>query len=270
MAGAGERFESMNIQQYLARLEVASEGSPSLDHLSFLHERHMLRVPFENLDIHRGVEIVLDEDRILKKIVEETRGGFCYELNTAFAWLLRCVGYKVSLLAAEVVRKEGGFGIPFDHMTLGVEIPGQGEPYLADVGFGDSFRFPFPLVAGQMVEQLGEWFRLVRDGSWWLLERRSVGEGDFHSLYRFTGPERKLSDFAPGCRYHQRSPRSSFTRGTICTRALADGRITLHPDRLVSMRNGVKTEKPVAHRDEWMKILSEDFDIVFQPEASRL
>jgi N-hydroxyarylamine O-acetyltransferase len=176
---------------------------------------------------------------------------------------LRHLGYQVSLYSAEVARKDGGFGIPFDHLTLGVEVVAGEQAMLADVGFGDSFHYPLPLVSGKPVGQLGEWFRLVRDGPWWIVERRSIGERDFHPLYRFTRTPRRLSDFAPGCRYHQTSPLSSFTRGTICTRALADGRLTLHPDRLVVTRSGVRTETPIADRDEWERILAREFGIVF-------
>ncbi len=252
----------MEIQSYLDRLDVKLEGKLSLEQLRMLHEHHLLAVPFENLDIHRGVEIVLDEERILDKIISGRRGGFCYELNGAFAWLLRNLGYKVSLYSAEVAKKDGGFGIPFDHMTLGVGVSdSQTEQWLADVGFGDSFRFPFPLVAGQTIEQPGDEYRLQKEGPWWILERRPSGDRDFSPQYRFTLEPRKLEDFAPACRYHQSSPESHFTRGTLCTKALPDGRITLHPDRVVTTRHGTKFEEPLGDRVEWSRILEKDFGI---------
>jgi len=48
----------------------------------------MMAVPFENLDIHRGVPIVLSVPAFYEKIVTKRRGGYCYELNGLFAWLL--------------------------------------------------------------------------------------------------------------------------------------------------------------------------------------
>ena len=218
-----------------------------------------MNVPFENLDIHRGVEIVLEEEKILEKIIGDRRGGFCYELNASFARLLRSLDYNVTMLSAEVARKEGGFGIPFDHMTLRVELD---LPWLADVGFGDSFRFPMPLEAETEVEQLGDRFRLVRDETWWILERLSRGEKDFRPQYRFTLEPRELSDFVTGCHYHQTSPKSTFTRGTICTKALPDGRVTLHPDRLVTTRGGNRTGELIQNQEEWTRALEESFGIV--------
>ena len=61
----------------LARLDVTHPSRPSLGALEALHEQHLLRVPFENLDIHEGIRIVLDEERIVDKIVNRRRGGFC-------------------------------------------------------------------------------------------------------------------------------------------------------------------------------------------------
>jgi N-hydroxyarylamine O-acetyltransferase len=250
----------MEVRRYLDRLGVAWAGEPpSIGGLRSLHGRHLVNVPFENLDIHRGVEIQLDEEKILEKIIGDRRGGFCYELNASFAWLLRRLGYQVTMLSAEVARKEGGFGIPFDHMTLRVDFE---RAWLADVGFGDSFRFPIPLEAGTEDEQLGDRFRLTRDGPWWLLERLCRGEKHFRPQYRFTQEPRKLCDYAEGCHYHQTSPSSTFTRATICTRALPDGRVTLHPDGLVTTRRGNRTEVPIHDRRQWVKALEERFDMV--------
>jgi N-hydroxyarylamine O-acetyltransferase len=248
----------MDVQSYLDRLGVTITGGPSIDQLRLLHESHLFEVPFENLDIYHRVEIVLDQDRILEKIIERRRGGFCYELNSSFAWLLRKLGYSVALLSGEVARKEGGFGIPFDHMTLEVVLE---ESWIADVGFGDSPRYPLRLVPDKEAEQFDERYRFRVDGSWWILERRYRREDDFKPLYRFTREPRQLSDFIPGCRYHQTSTKSTFTQGVICSKALPEGRISLTKDRLVTTRNGVRTRVPICDRDEWLIALKSHFGI---------
>ena len=73
-----------------------------------LHEAHLLAVPFENLDIHLGREIVLDVASLWTKIIEQNRGGFCYELNGLFALLLRALGFQVDMLSAAVASSTGG------------------------------------------------------------------------------------------------------------------------------------------------------------------
>jgi N-hydroxyarylamine O-acetyltransferase len=248
----------MEAQRYFERLGLADVGPRDLSWLARVHEQHLLKVPFENLDIGRGVPIVLDEERILQKIVEARRGGFCYELNAAFAWLLRQVGIRVDLLSAEVAREEGGFGIPFDHMTLRVELE---RSYLADVGFGDSFRYPLPLEAGPETEQKGFVYRLREEDGWWVLDRQPSGATVFRPQYRFTLEPRTLQNFSPGCQYHQTSPDSHFTQQRLCSIATVDGRLTLLADRLISTRNGAKTETPIKGEREWEEALGEHFGV---------
>ena len=198
----------------------------------------------------------MNEERILRKIVTDCRGGFCYELNTAFAWLLRHLGFEVRVLAAEVAKPDGTWGIPFDHMTLRVELD---RPFLADVGFGDSFRHPLVLDAVAEVAQLGHVYRLRQQEDWWFLDRQPEGAAIFQPQYRFTLEPRKLEDFTDGCRYHQTSPHSHFTQNTICSKALPDGRVTLLPDRLVTTHGSTKQEIPIRERAEWEEALQTHF-----------
>src|SRR4051794_41870306 len=118
----------MELQAYFDRIHYQGERAPTAAMLRELHRAHLLAVPFENLDIHLGRRIVLDEDALFDKIVRRRRGGFCYELNGLFALLLRQLGFDVTLLAAGVVRADGGFGPKFDHLTLLVRIPAETTP----------------------------------------------------------------------------------------------------------------------------------------------
>src|SRR5262245_14904037 len=137
------------VAEYLGRVGYDGPVDVTPETLRRLHLAHLLAVPFENLDIHLGRPIVLDVDRIFEKIVRRRRGGFCYELNGLFAWLLGELGFDVELLSAQVL--DGGrLGPEFDHMTLLVEHEGR---WLVDVGFGDSFLEPLALEPSHEVGQ---------------------------------------------------------------------------------------------------------------------
>src|SRR6185369_11099575 len=110
------------------------------------------------LSIHSGESIVLDEDALYTKIVDQRRGGFCYELNGLFAGLLRALGFDVAMLAAGVARPDGSFGPIFDHMALMVTL---NERWLVDVGFGDSFLEPLLLDSRDDQVEGTRTFRLV-------------------------------------------------------------------------------------------------------------
>lgn len=246
----------MNIEAYLKRIHYDGSRLPTLANLIELHRTHLLNVPFENLDIHLARPIVLDEEKIIHKIVERRRGGFCYELNGAFCALLLGLGFEVSMLSAAVAGDEGRYGEPFDHMALLVELD---EPWLADVGFGDSFREPLRLNDRVEQQQGDDAYRLSDAGEHLILERREAGV--WNAQYRFTLQHYNLEDFSGMCHYHQTSPESTFTQRRTCTLATPDGRITVTGLRLITTIRGERQERELAGDDEWRAALGEHFGI---------
>jgi N-hydroxyarylamine O-acetyltransferase len=262
----------MDVQAYLQRIRYQVSltpgadlpgidrpniGRPSIDLLRALHRAHLFTVPFENLDIHLGRQIICDEVRILRKIVNEHRGGFCYELNGAFAALLRTLGFRVTLLSGRVAREDGSYGPEFDHLTLCVDLE---EPWLADVGFGEGFLEPLRLDPGMEQAQSGRIYRLTRIDDGFVLE--VMAEGRWKKEYAFTLQPRELSDFAGMCHYHQTSPESHFTRQRICSLATPEGRVTLSDEKLIETRGSSRLERLLSGDQEWRAKLRELFGVV--------
>lgn len=216
---------------YLARIGAERPGRPDDEALRELHLRHLLKVPFENLGIHLGEDIVLEEKALVAKIVERRRGGFCYELNGAFATLLRALGFEVELLAARVVTDDG-LGVPYDHMALRV------GPWLADVGFGAHAHFPLRLDERGDQDDPGGVFRVAE-----------TGQGDLDVIkdgrpeYRLETRPRELRDFDAACWWHRTSPKSHFTRSLICSMLTGFGRITLSGRTLIRTVDGERKER---------------------------
>ncbi len=182
----------VDVTSYLARIAYSGPTTPTAETLRAIHRAHLLTVPFENLDIALGRTIVVDEAAIVRKIVEQRRGGFCYELNGAFAALLRALEFRVTLLSARVSRAGGGEGPEFDHLTLRVDLD---QPWLADVGFGDSFVEPLRLEPGTEQEDPAGKFRLQSLGERLQLEKLGP-DGIWKRQYSFAQQPRKLQDFA--------------------------------------------------------------------------
>lgn len=251
---------------YLERMRFtgdASRGAPSREMLRALQQAHLLAVPFENLSIHYNQPIRLEDEALYDKIVRRRRGGFCYEVNGMFAWLLRQLGYTVTLLSARVAGADGEFSQEFDHLTLLVSQV-EGVDWLTDVGFGDCFRWPLRFESG--LEQDGGdgyRYRLRSDASVtagdWLLER---GDGNsWTPQYRFSPRPRVMSDFAARCVYQQTSSDSYFTQKRICTLAQPNGRLTLSDLLLITTQDGVREERMLANEDEYRAVLAERFGV---------
>ncbi|MFH9354784.1 arylamine N-acetyltransferase [Kitasatospora sp. NPDC017646] len=222
---------------YLDRIGVADPGAPSADGLARLQRAHLRTVPFENLSIHLGEPVVLEPAALVAKVVDRRRGGFCYELNGAFAELLRSLGYRVSLLAARVFQGERP-GPPFDHLALRVDLD---EPWLADVGFGRFSELPLRL------DEHGE----QADPQGVFTVRPYGGDGELDVLmdgepqYRLDRRPYGLADFGPTCWWQTTSPQSHFTRSSACSLPAPDGgRITLGGTRLIrTAPDGSRTEQ---------------------------
>ena len=239
------------ISPYLGRIGYKGPQTPSHSVLRELHSRHLYTVLFENLDIHLGRPIECDASLFYEKIVVRGRGGFCYELNGLFAELLSALGFEVSLLSGRVPSPGGELGPDFDHMAL--LVTADGERMLADVGFGDCFLHPLRIDSREPQSDPAGVFRLERqDDSWSLLR-------DDKLEYVFSLTPRELSEFAPMCHYQQTSPDSPFTKKRVCSRATADGRITVMHDRIIDTRNGVRTELPLGDDAEWRAALRTHF-----------
>jgi N-hydroxyarylamine O-acetyltransferase len=247
----------VNLFAYLDRIGYTGPTIPNAENLRAIHRAHLLTVPFENLDIALGRKIVCEEEAYLRQIVDNKRGGFCYQMNGAFAALLRALGFRVTLLSARVNREDGSPGPEFDHLALRVDLE---EPWLADVGFGDSFVEPLRLQTGIEQAQHGRKFRIVHHNDAFLMER-DESDGIWRSQFSFTLQPRRLEDFAPMCHYHQTSPESPFTRKRVCTKATPNGRITLADSKLVFTRNGKKKEQSIGSEEEWQAALKKHFNI---------
>lgn len=248
----------VDVAAYLERIGYSGDLAPTSETLRNLHRAHMYAVPFENLDISLARAIVTEEKSILRKIVEQRRGGFCYELNGAFAALLRALGFHVTLLSARVARANGGEGPEFDHLTLRVDLE---TPWLADVGFGDSFVYPLRLEeATDQTDPAGR-FRLFEDGKRWHVQKEEA-DGNWKAQYWFSLQPRVLEEFAGMCHFHQTSPESSFTQSRICSRGTPEGRITLSEMKLIMTRGGESEERTLSSETERIHALQEHFGII--------
>ncbi len=229
--------------------------------LRALHRAHLEAVPCANLDIHLGRPVVLDETSLYDKVVRHWRGGLCYELNGLFAALLRCLGFRVTLLSARVVDESGEVGPEFDHLTLKVEA---GGPWLADVGFGEGFSEPLRLDQSGVQIHDGTAYRVSAQGADRLMSRRQPG-GDWQDRYHFSLTPRRLGDFAAMCRYHQTSRASHFTQGRICSRRTSEGLMTLTDDRLIVTGAGGRRETRVGGEQAFRMALTKQFGIKLLP-----
>jgi N-hydroxyarylamine O-acetyltransferase len=255
----------LDIDRYLDRIGYHGPRRPTLDVLRRLHFRHLLTVPFENLDIYLGNEIILDPERFYQKIVVKGRGGYCYELNGCFALLLQSLGFKVSMLSARVAREEGGFSPEFDHMTLLIQLK---QPWLADVGFGDSFTRPVQIDTSLFHADREYFYRVSGPPTVKVVSRKRRLDGPWIPEYSFSMRPRKLDEFATMNRHQQTSPQSHFTHGPLISQLTKSGRVTLTGKKLTLTREGRRVQLRLKREGEFGRLLQKHFRLKLDARGS--
>jgi N-hydroxyarylamine O-acetyltransferase len=247
----------MNIERYLERIG-AERRAVSPPALADLQRRHLMTVPFENLDIHWKRPIVLDVDRFIDKIVGQRRGGFCYELNGLFIELLKALGYQTRLISARVFNGDR-YGPEFDHAAIIVRF-GDDEECLADVGFGDFTARPLRFILDVEQEDDCGVFIIRRAEDDYLEVAKRDGEV-WKSEYIFKDAARGLEEFREMCDFQQYSPESHFTKGRVCSLLTEGGRKTLTDSKFLVLQDGVRTELEIGSADEFARVLKKEFGI---------
>ncbi|MFG3116808.1 arylamine N-acetyltransferase [Streptomyces sp. NPDC048197] len=224
------------VDAYLHRMGTKRPEKPTTTALRELHERHVLSIPFENIDFNLRLPINMGADAI-PKITEQRRGGGCYELNGAFSEVLRALGYDVTVMAGRVLE-DGELGPLMGHLILKVIAEDSPEPWLVDVGYGRGFRHPLRLDS-----------RAPQEDPQGTFELREAPNGDLDVYrngshqYRFEPRPRTVDDFRPTLWWFRSADDSPFLTQLFCTRPTVQGRVTLSGRKLVQVVDGTRTKE---------------------------
>jgi len=242
------------LDRYFARIGYRGPRDATLATLRALHRAHLLAIPYENLDIHLGLQITLDPEAMFTKLVDERRGGWCYEMNGLFGRVLETLGFDVRYLSGAVGRATRGWRAQGNHLVLLVRLD---RPWIADVGFGDGFLTPLPLEPGNYWQGFLQ-YRVSRDGPRWRVHNHEFGGADG---FDFTLTPRALDQFGPQCRELQTSPESSFVKSTVCERFVPGGLVMLRGAVLREVSAGGVTTDAVQDAAEYDRVLRDRFDL---------
>lgn len=252
----------MDIQAYFDRVGFTGVARPDLATLQALHRAHALSISYENLDVQLGRPLTTDPAAAFDKLIHRRRGGWCYEMNGVFGAVLDEIGFKVSRLAGGVLRSLRGDEAVGNHLVLLVDL--DGEPWVADVGFGDGSRDPFPLREGAIVSDGFEYGLERLDADWWRLRNHPFGGApDFDFTLQSADP----ALLAAKCHELQTSPASVFVMTAIAQRHMGDEIRLLRGRAFRRTTPGTKTDTLIDTADDFVALLNREFELDV-PEAA--
>jgi len=201
----------LSIGKYLERINYRGALTVSYDTLSQLVYCHFMHVPYENLDILNKIPLSLEIPDIYDKIVNRRRGGYCFELNALFNWLLNRIGFETRSYFSRFLLNQPTDVIAIRrHRVMTTEIDGMA--YLVDVGVGNEVPVrPLPLAENIETEMRGLVYRLITDEVLgWVLQYRNgtKNETGWNNIYSFTEEKQFEIDFVQPNFWCQYSPDS--------------------------------------------------------------
>jgi N-hydroxyarylamine O-acetyltransferase len=264
----------IDLNAYFSRIGYDGTRAPTLANLTEIHRQHARSIPFENLDVLLGRGIRIDLVSIQQKLIQQQRGGYCFEQNALLAAALQLLGFQVTSLLARVrwqVPPETE--TPLTHMLLRVET--ENGPHLCDVGFG-SMSLQVPLSLSFDVEQLGslEPRRLVRRSGF--IPGRELSSGfvaqqvriadEWLDVYQFSLEPPSAVDCEVGNWFTSTHPQSRFTQNLIVSRMADSVRYTLiNREFTIRQSDGRGEKRVIESSDELVKVLSEHFSLHLPP-----
>jgi N-hydroxyarylamine O-acetyltransferase len=250
------------LDNYLARIGYSGPVAADYATLAALHTSHLQAIPFEALDPLLGRPVKLDLASVQAKLLDEGRGGYCFEQNLLFRSALEVIGFEVTGLAGRVrwmSPPESPLG-PKTHMMLKVDLA-EGT-YLADVGFG-ACLLDAPLLFKTDIEQATSMgtYRLTRSGDLYALSARR--QGGWRTMYAFDLQPQIQADYELGNYFTSTSPLVPLTSRLIMERLDGERRHRL-VDRIFSTeaRDGeVISERALRSANELHEVLRDIFKV---------
>jgi N-hydroxyarylamine O-acetyltransferase len=238
----------VNLDTYFRRIGYTGPRTPTLDTLGAVLDRHVVAIPFENIDVMLGITPKLDLAALEDKLVARRRGGYCYEHATLFAAVLAELGFDVATHSARVTMFVPKDRAPRTHMFLTVTLPAG--RFVVDPGFGGlTPRVPVPLDGTPAGDHA-----IARDGDDYVLAVRTpdkVAHAWTSTLHRDYPIDFEMANL-----FTATSPLSPFTRGLRMRAFAGDAKVTVAA-RTVTLPGG--EQRQLAHAAELRPIVREYF-----------
>ncbi|WP_245836803.1 arylamine N-acetyltransferase family protein [Sphingopyxis indica] len=252
------------LRRYFDRIGYAGPAEPTPGVLRALQAAHIAAIPFEAIDALVEGNVDIGADAVAAKLIDQRRGGYCFEQNGLFLRVLRAIGFDAEGLLGRVrwMQPAGAPPTPRSHMVIRVRLGGR--PWLVDVGFGSAVP-PAPLAMDVEAAQptVHEAYRIARHGGQWSVRTRI--DGEWMPVYVIDDAVPPAIDYEVANWYTATHPASHFRHQLIAARTTAEARYALRDNRLTIRRADGTSERHYLTADAIERALAEHFHLAIRP-----
>ena len=264
----------MNSNDYLKRINCETKRDVSLENLKYLQKQHLSTIPFENLNVTLRQKVTMNIESVYSKVINNNRGGFCFELNQLFAWLLKELGYQIKLVGCRVFQVVSKTYTPWlAHIAILVQL-NQNE-YLVDVGFSSCYQSPIEFISNKIQFDLTGKFKLNKTSeNFFTLLRNttnSLNEEDWAPIYEIDSKPRHINEFDEMLEWVQSPECPRFYNRSLSIKHIETGFLMLIGYRLtrIEFQNSVEIKRSdvlLETKQQVYETLRREFDLKFDFE----
>lgn len=253
-------YTEEQVNQYFNRLSYTGNKIPSLENLSKLLYHHLTHIPYENLDVLNNTPLSLSPENLFRKIICGKRGGYCFELQGLFYYLLKSLSYSVTQYAGRFMDEPGQVQMR-RHRILVVDI--NNSRYVVDVGVRrESPRKPLELRTELIQDDGISRYQYCQDPFYgWVLMQQERGK-EWKPIIGFTEEVQIDDDYIMPSFYCEKHPDSTFNKFMKVSIFTESSNLTLVGNTYKVYQNAeVVKQQELQTNDEARRMLLETFGI---------
>ncbi|MGY4713596.1 arylamine N-acetyltransferase family protein [Bacillus amyloliquefaciens] len=250
---------------FFSRLEIEPKKIVKFEDLPCILSSFAKSVPFENIDVIYKNHKEISKENLQKKLLDNHRGGLCYEINPLLYYFLKDCGFNVQLVSATIYDYSSE-SWALDNTHVAILLTYNHIMYLIDSGFASFLPLsPVPFT-GEAVQTKVRDYRvrklLTEKGSYVfeMKEKDILKNKEWKLGYAFRLNEISITELNEMQETIIENKKSPFNKALLAVKLVENGHITLTQDKFIQMKNGEKT-KEVINQDQYIKILNEQFNI---------
>ncbi len=252
------------LQRYLAKLAITHQLQVCTNDLFTLHQAQLFRIAFENFDVMANQPLRLDVEGLLNKLIDQQRGGYCFELNGLLLSALQSLGFNARPLLGRVHLSETPSGRT--HQVTLVTLNDQ--EWLVDAGFGSNTpRQPLPITLNKTINTDCQQFRFIQTDQFGLMLETGDKNG-WKPLYSLDLSYVFKGDIECANHFTATHVNSVFTANFVACRNTPDGIITLLNQRLKIRSSNDEYEQVLHTKEAYLAALKRYFFIELEQKIA--